>query len=284
MAYPYGLPSVEVSPGNFRGTSPGGIQRILGQSYMNQGIIPGPVGTGVMGTSGWQYRVVAGAVFAYTSTTNRTGVVIPFEDAYLPCDPAPTNASRTDTVWVDLEGTVRLNQGSKAAGGAGEILGSITLPAGAGNTAVGVPSYDRRYAIPAGASLGLLHAFLDPGNDGTGNPNPMTLGTGRISLPSDRIVQFKMTHCYAAAVEGEQSTVGWRIYIDNVLVSNFTTRMEGTSPSVNYMEYSQLIPMGSHTVHYQQYRVGGGEFVHKKGGAQMWPGNRFEVWDGGPAL
>lgn len=281
MAYPLGLPTVDLGGGTYQGTTPEGVQRILGQSYMNEGIIPGTTGTGVMPTSGWNYRVIAGAAFSYTSTTKRTGIVIPFEETLLPCDPAPTaGAGRVDTIWVDQSGIVRLNQGSSSAGGAGVILGRFVLPAGAKNTAGGTSNWDRVYAIPTGASLGRLFSFHEPGHVGPGNPALMTLTTGRISLPSDRIINFKMTHSFAS-VTGEQTTLRWWVYIDDVLVTSFVSRIEGTYGSHNYQEYTQLVPMGSHTVTLKQDRVGGAEYYHMVGGSDMMPGNRFEIWDGG---
>lgn len=284
MGYPWGKAPTKVgeqpAPETvdvLQGTSPVDMQRIIGAQYMSSGILPNG-GLSVEGTSSMAYKVNPGACFMWTSSSARTGMLVPVEATTVNTVAAPSTGSRVDTVYVDGEGAVRVVQGTSIPGGV--AIARFTVPAGITATTAAQQSLDRHFAIPTGASLGLLHRFHDPANGIAGNTAPMTLGSGRFTLPSDRMVRFDLTHCIGGE-SGEATVMRWRVYIDGILETAFTTRAEWTLPQVNHFSFSKSLSEGAHQVHYVQDRYYGARFIHHKGGADAWPGNRFEVWDAG---
>lgn len=191
MAYPIGQPSYQDESGNWVGMTPQGIQRAIGESYMNEGILPSGGAVKVEGTSGWSYVVPAMTVFARTaSASERRGVLIPIEQATIPVSAPTGGAERTDTIYVEPdEGIVRVREGASTAPGV--IIDRVVIPASATNTQGITSNYDTVYAVPAGASLGRLVHW-----DGTGTTQwtetmPTTRFTDRFVLPTDRIVRLE---------------------------------------------------------------------------------------------
>ena len=189
---------------------------------------------------------------------------------------------------MDRDGLVYVTQGAAPAGGI--TLGLFTVPAGVTSTLSAQQSVDRNFAVPAGASIGMLHRFHDPANGIKGNVSPLTLGTGRFSVPSDSWVRFDMTHCLSAIQdadpENESAAVRWRVYIDDVLELAFTTRVTLATPHTNFMSFTVQMSEGVHKVHYVQDQIegmSGPGWMHHKGTSAGYPGNRFEVWHVGVA-
>lgn len=280
MTYPW--PKAPAQDGT--GTTVQDLQRIVGAQYSTSGILP-TGGVTVTGTSSMAYKVTAGAVILKTAAG--LGTLYPIEEQTVNTVPAPSTGSRQDRVVMDRDGAVRVVQGAAPAGGI--TLGLFTVLAGITSTLAAQQSMDRNFAIPAGASLGRLHAFHDPANGVFGNVSPMTLGSGRLPvLPSDRLVRFDLTHCISAEQDanpatGEATVMRWRVYIDNVLEVAFTTRAEWDNPQTNFFSFTKPLSEGAHTVHYIQDRLKGARFMHHKGTAAAYAGNRFEVWDAGVA-
>lgn len=294
MGYPLGKAPIQTGTTptptelpTFQGTTPADMQRILGAQYVSYGILPNGGGT-VKGTSTMAYVVEPGACFMWTNGTQRLGMLVPFDGVTVPTSPAPASGSRTDCVYVDGMGNVKVAAGATNPP-EGVTLARFTVPAGISSTASLAPSVDRDYAIQTGATRGRLHAFHDPANGIVGNVNPMTLGVGRFVLPSDRYVRFDLTHCISAqqsttTAGGEATLIRWRIYIDDVMTgATFITRAEWDNPQTNFLSFSTQLKAGVHKVHYVQDRYKGAAFIHHKGGADGWIGNRFEVWDAGAA-
>lgn len=293
MAFPIGLPSEDLGDGNWAGRTPEGEQRVIGQLFWNDGIIPGrrpDDGNKVQGTSGWSYFIPAFAALVWVNRPERTAVIVPMESTTVPITPPVGGATRTDTLYVDTDGVVKVNEGSNGAPGGTVIIGKPVIPAGASNTQGITDIHDTRYAIPTGASLGQLHHYHDPADGGKGPVGDVTKGTGTFTLPSDRIMRFDMLHCFSAIQESPTDnpsvTVRWRLYIDGLIETTFTSRATRAAPQISQMSYYKELPVGTHTVHYVQDQIEGisgpGWRPHK-GGGDAWPGMRFEVWDGGVA-
>lgn len=278
------VPTPEEMP-VLNGTSPADMQRIIGSSYHTSGIIP-TGGLTVKGTSTMAYHVSAGAVVL--KSANGTGLIYAVEEQTVQTTPAPATGSRQDRVYMDRNGLVGVTQGD--APGGGITLGLFTVPAGVTSTSSTMKSVDRNFAVPAGASIGLLHRFHDPANGIKGNVTAMTLGTGRFSVPSDSWVRFDMTHCLSAIQESNadqpSAAIRWRVYIDDELELAFTTRVTRAAPQTNFMSFTKQLSFGTHKVHYVQDQIeglSGPGWMHHKGTNQGYPGNRFEVWHAGVA-
>lgn len=281
MGYPFG--KAPLADGT--GTTPGDLQRILGAQYMTAGILPNG-GLTVSGTTSMAYKVEPGACFMWTSFTARLGMLVPVDGVTVPTSAAPSTGSRIDTVYVDGSGVVRVAAGQSRQP-EGVAIARFTVPAGITATTSAQMSIDRDFAIPVGASLGRLSYFHDPATDVAGNVSAMTLGSGRFYLPSDRMIRFDMTHCISAEQDpktsgGEATVMRWRLVVDGKQTdSTFTTRAEWDQPQTNQLSLTMLLSEGTHTVAYIQDRLKGARFIHRKGGAGGYIGNRFEVWDAG---
>ena len=266
------------------GTTPRDLQRIIGASFMTPGVVPNG-GLTVEGTSSMAYKVNPGAVVLLSSTDGRATIAA-IEETIVNTIPAPATGSRVDSVYVDHDGAVRVANSAVIPGGVS--IGRFTVPAGITATNAAPQSLDRNFAIPVGASLGLLHQFHDPANGIKGNVSPMTLGSGRFFLPSDRLVRFDLTHCLSAIQESNSdqpsAAIRWRVYIDRQLELAFTTRVTRAAPQTNFMSFTVSLGEGAHDVYYVQDQIeglSGPGWMHHKGTAQGYPGNRFEVWDAG---
>ena len=279
MGYPW--PKAPLPDGT--GTTPADLQRIVGAQYATSGILP-TGGVTVTGTASMAYRVSAGAVVLKTAAG--LGLLHAIEEQTVNTLPAPSTGSRTDRIVMDQAGAITVTDGAAPAGGI--TLGLFMVPAGITATTAAQQSVDRNFAIPAGASLGLLHRFHDPANGTRGNIEPITLGAGRFVLPSDRLVRLDMTHCLSAIQESTtdepSAAIRWRVYVDDTLETAFTTRVTRAAPQINFFSYTVTLREGPHKVHYVQDQIegiAGPGWRHHKGTAEAWPGMRFEVWDAG---
>ena len=292
MVHPWPKAPVKVgeqpAPGTvdvLRGTAPAELQRIVGANWHTSGIKP-TGGVKVTGTSSMAYSVSAGSVVLKTEAG--LGLEYAVEAKTVNTVPAPSTGSRQDRVVMDRDGLVYVTQGAAPAGGI--TLGLFTVPAGVTSTRSAQQSVDRNFAVPAGASIGMLHRFHDPANGVKGNASPLTLGTGRFSVPSDSWVRFDMTHCLSA-IQGSptdqpSAAIRWRVYIDDALELAFTTRVTRAAPQTNFMSFTVQMSEGVHKVHYIQDQIeglSGPGWMHHKGTNQGYPGNRFEVWHVGVA-
>ena len=268
-----------------QGTDPAELQRIVGANWHTSGIKP-TGGVTVHGTSSMAYLVTAGSVVLKDGSGR--GLEYAVEQLTVNTLPAPATGSRQDRIVMDRDGLVYVTQG--AAPGGGITLGLFTVPAGVTSTLSAQQSVDRNFAVPAGASVGLLHRFHDPANGIKGNVSPITLGTGRFPVPSDSWVRFDMTHCLSAIQDTPQdqpsAAIRWRVYIDDELELAFTTRVTRAAPQTNFMSFTKQLSEGVHKVHYLQDQIeglSGPGWMHHKGTNQGYPGNRFEVWHVGVA-
>lgn len=284
MGRPFGLgPHADGS-----GTTPLDMQRIIGAQYHTTGILPSG-GLNVTGTSSMQYKVEAGALFMYTSSAAKRGILVPVEETMINTDPAPATGSRIDLIYVDGAGAVRLANADTPPSGV--AIAKFTVPAGITATTSAQQSIDRNFAIPAGSSLGRLHHFHDPANGTWGNISPIRLGNGRFYLPSDRLVKFELTWCSSAEPAGtDQTTSGvarWFVYVNSTNGANQSFarnwHYQGVHPTTHHQSVTLSLREGVHEVYYIQERMHGARFRHHMGGPDGWLGNRFEVWDAGVA-
>lgn len=168
------------------GTTPTDMQRIIGAQYATSGLLPSGGGI-VTGTSSMAYDVTAGAAFMWVSSAAKLGMLVPFEATTVVTDPAPATGTRTDTVYVDGNGAVRVAIGSATAP-SGVAISRWTIPAGITATTSASQRLDRDFAIATGASLGRLAHWRDPGG-GPAGPGQTTRHQSQFYLPSDRVLR-----------------------------------------------------------------------------------------------
>ena len=217
MGYPYGLAPRE----DGTGTSPADLQRILGSRWANPGVI---AGCRVTGRTDMTWQIGAGAVVVMTGAG--LAVEVPVESIWVAALPAPATGTRRDYIYV----TGNSDQASLDAGNVrvssvepstGTVIATVRVPAGATTTAqMGVESAVR-YALPVGASLGVLAKWDDPAGDQTTVPDNgyQTMWSTTLPiLPTDRLIEVEVTQC--VSLQGDRRAQGgmWhRIMLDGVL-------------------------------------------------------------------
>src|SRR5699024_5558463 len=167
------------------------LRRIIGAQYMNKGVLPNG-GLTVEGTSSMNYRVNSGAAFMWTSESSRLGVLVPCETLTIPTEAAPSTGSRTDSVYLSLDGIPRVTSG--AVPSSAVLLGSFIVSAGATSTISSQKTIDRDYAIGTGQSLGrLAHWDIPGGTWGGVLKEDVERYSEQFILPSDRLVRVDMS-------------------------------------------------------------------------------------------
>lgn len=208
MGYPW--PKAPLADGT--GTTPTDMQRIVGAQYMSSGILPNG-GLTVEGTSTMAYKVNFGACFMWTSFASRLGMIVPVDATTVNTTAAPSTGTRTDTVYVDGDGAVRVVTGTSIPSGV--AIARFTVPAGITATTDATQSIDRKFAIATGANLGRLDFYRHP-SSGVGATTEATLYAGRFNLPSDRIIRAD----FNVTIKSETATPG---------IANFTIEFTGGS-------------------------------------------------------
>jgi len=170
------------------GTSPDDMKRIIGAQYMNNGVLPNG-GLTVEGTSSMKYKVNHGAAFMFDSVASGLGVLVPVDTVTVNTAPAPSTGTRTDTIYVDGDGVVRVHEGTNPPHGV--VIAQFVVPAGVTSTSSAQRTIDRNYAIPVGASLGRLLHWDGSGITAWTETNPTQRFKGQFSLPTDRIVRIE---------------------------------------------------------------------------------------------
>lgn len=196
MGYPLGKAPTQVGTAPWpeemplmEGTSPQDMRRIIGAQYLNNGIIPNG-GVKVTGTSSMAYAVSPGAVFLFDSVSSKLGRLIPVEAVTVNTSPAPTTGTRTDTLYVDPDGIVRVHEGVGAP--TGVEIARFVVPAGITATRAAQQSHNQFYAVPAGASLGRLAWYQVP-LDTLGSAGQTVMFSDTVSVPTDRLLRVDLT-------------------------------------------------------------------------------------------
>lgn len=274
MAHPLGLPSEQLPDGSWAGTTPQGIQRVLGQMYMNAGIVPGNrTEHRVVGTTGWSYDVPALTAFMWISHSARRGVLVPVEAETIPVSAPVGGASRTDTIYIDLDGVVKVAEG-KTSAPAGVEIDRMVIPAGATNTRGAVSNWDIKYAIPTGASLGRLAFWAHPGS-GTVKKPVTTQFTKRFYVPSDRLIKLDMgTTLRATGSAGGRAE--FLIDIDGGWQRNLACHHDSQWRSY-HGSWSTGVSVGEHTVTVKTQGYGTDDWTFNTNNFRT----EFSLWDMG---
>lgn len=277
MAHPIGQPSYQEESGDWVGMTPQGIQRVIGSSYMNEGVVPGGGSAKAKGTTGWSYTIPAMTVFARTDSDGR-GVLIPVEAQTLPVSAPIGGATRTDSIYVEpVEGNVRVNEGKTTAPGV--IIDRMVIPATATNTQGATSNWDTTYAIPAGASLGCLAHWDIPAATWTGDTDKdVVRHTARFSVPTDRLVRVEVS----LGAQSTSSANGWAamgVEINGTWRRALHAAYDGRRDTRSGTWTAEL-PSGAHTLTVFTRHFAG---THFKTGAHD-SASEVNVWDAGAAV
>ena len=276
------------------GTNSSDIRKIQGGLY-TPGIISGCVVTTSPTTM--QYTISAGVVAISTATGEI--VLAPVAQTTIPTDPATT---RTDIIYVQqrypsIEGdaNVVVSVDTSVPDRAVEIR-RYSLTAGQTNTNQAVISAGVGYSVPYGATLGRLHYYQHTAMGLDGDlPNSLTsYGHGSFTLPTDRMVKFKVFAILSAR---------WASGFDNANYCEYGFIPNGGSEGdfvlwqtgglhqaweSHYYETTIPMPAGDNTCFLRFLRIiGPGQPVGHYGLGGDGYGRRgieFSVWDDGPIV
>lgn len=265
------------------GTTDADIRKIYGGLF-SPGLVSGAAVT--TSASAMTYTVAAG-VGAFKIANNETVLA--------PIPPVTVNAAA-------ISGTnhiVYAQQNIQSADGNNEVvvkvgttmpsvravrLAQFTLPAGATNSSQGVRNANLDWAIPYGASLGVL-AYGEHTTTGTFT-GETTIITKNFYVPTDRQIEY-----YVGTVVSAQNAVGfdnskyceagWRLYLDNSLIADFGS--PGLHQAWMWLTFTQTWPAtpGNHTIRLTRRRITGPGTPMQQYGYGNAIGCRLKVTDNG---
>jgi len=175
------------------GTNSSDIRKIQGGLY-SPGIISGCNVT--FSSTAMTYTISPGVVAIQTAAGEI--VLAPVAQTTVTVANGPSTGTRNDIIYVQqrypsIEGDANIvvNVGQTLPARALRIR-SYTVPTGATKTDLVVANDYRDYSIPYGASLGQLHYYNHASGIGTALPGFQRFGFGSFSVPTDRLLRFKV--------------------------------------------------------------------------------------------
>ena len=282
MGYPLGkapvkigeVPTPETMP-VFQGTEPVDMQRVIWSLFeANEPLIVR--GCQVTGAASMEYKVSPGVV--YIPNGAGRGILVPIDAATISADPAPSSGSRTDHIYADATGSVKV--GSYLPSGAVE-LDRRRVSAGVTSTSSAPGVADRRYATLAGAARGLVYSWVDPtGLRANWDGAYKTRCRTTITCDTDRHVDFRLTQSMGS---NDHGSAMWEIWIDGKRWQSreFEVTLRWDS---RFSACTAHLTAGTHDIELRAKKETGSKpFIYGGGGNAKQPGNRFEVVDLGAA-
>lgn len=270
MGYPY--PKAPLADGT--GSTSADMQRIIGAQYLNSGVLPNG-GLTVEGTSTMAYKVNPGALFMWTDFSARLGMLVPVDGITVPTTAAPSTGTRTDTIYVDGDGAVRVVPSASIPNGV--AVARFSVPAGITATTSASQSLDRNFALATGSSLGRLAQWKDPGGGVVGG-DEATRFSGRFFLPSDRLIRLDITTTIKSST-ATPGTAQFEVEFDNGAGS--TRRMLAAHTSnwtTTTSSWSFVASEGDHTLTIKTKNYAGGSFIFGNSTDLL---TEMNLWDAG---
>ncbi len=284
------------------GTTDTDLRKIIQARWNNTGIL---AGLNVTGQTSLTYKVAPGV--AVCSRAKSDG----FTEAYFgggntPAVKANTSANpRIDVVWITAHDksqgdsdnlvTIGVTEGTAAVVPVKPTIptfaveiAAVTLPGGAANTSNAQVSDDRNYAIPYGASLGVMLDITDTSYKAIYKDAAYVFASGQIYLPTDRMVNFDLTEttwAYNPTTNNWQGSGYVDLVIDGTVVAAYRFINFVNTPATQCFHDVRKLKAGVHTVQARLWASG----TEPKSdlwldySAGSWPGQRLIVTDGGVA-
>lgn len=283
---------------NGTGTTPDDIQIITAAEYATAGIIKG---CEVTTSTNMSYNIVEGAVVIRLSSGRM--VRVPVQAQTIPTAAAPATGSRNDLVYVkqnfpatDGNNAVVVGVGTALPANSVEI-GRRTIPAGITSTAQSTAAGNRIYAQLTGASRNLLSTIRDTDTTVRKPGEVITRGATSFVLPTDRLVEFRVTGVIASgnwnsrttsAPFGHWGTVKIKLYVDDTIQGTWEHQFDSFNRHLAISHLIEITP-GVHTVRYTlqtEYTPPNmpGTWRVVSGTAENYPGLRFHILDRGVAV
>ena len=287
-----GYPVAQLADGT--GCTAPTLRQVTKARWENTGVV---CGLAVTGGTTLAYAVTAGV--AVCSKGDSDG----YTECYFAGGSTPAVAAadstnpRIDSVWLtshdatqgdaDNAVTLGVTQGTSAATPTAPtiptyatLLGEMLVPAGATTTANATATGAVDYAIPYGASLGVLLDQTDTSNAEIGSAYNAASGT--INLPTDRLVAIKMTLTCSAVNgpwDGGAGSIYVKVLVDGNVKRAFEMRTWPTFAGSQYFEDCEQVAAGTHVVAVNIANgVSGNKRYYSAGG---WAGQHVQVVDAG---
>ena len=287
------------SPETGDGTDPLTLRRIIGSKWVNTGIV---TGLEVTGRSDLYYAVSAGC--AVTSRGESDGYCEAWWEGGNagPVSAGDPSFPRIDAVWIkaddlqqgddDNHVVVGVTQGAPAASPVAPqvpagctVLSQHVVPAGATSTASATLNSDRSYAIPYGASMGVLSRVGEAINGEVDNDNRSPFIQTRVFLPTDRNLTINAYLCVSTpGKDGKTGVATCRFVVDGELYTS--RKVEYTENWVTHECTADVqLDAGEHTIGLTMFRQQGEPFVAHYGSidGDLYVGRTLRVNDNGPA-
>jgi hypothetical protein len=287
MPYPIGLDRmIDKTTGQIIGTQPIDMQRWIWSLYRADAPTIAR-GLEVVGTSVMAYEVKAG--IGIIPTGSSLAIAVPYDTVRVPTPDAPSSGSRTDYVYADRDGAIFVGT-SQPAGTI--LLDKRKVPANISATTATTSQLGERKNAPLfGTNMGRIALWESGQADQARVPQARELCTTKtFTLPGDRRLQFTMQQSYelerVANTSGENNwkrgSFVWEYWIDGkrrlsieLGVSDF--------PETKTHVWEVDLTAGTHTVQlYREQRLNGttgDRTIHRRGGAEQWPGTALRVSD-----
>ena len=295
------------------GVTPVTHRRIIASQWHNTGVIDG---LAVTGGNDLAYHVAAGV--AVCQRTQADGKTLAYWAGGATKTVAAGDASnpRIDRVWIqshdqtdlgdaDSQVTIGVTQGTAAASPVAPAapagvttLALMRMPAGATRTSAATQTGSTDWAIPYGATLGLLgedkNTYTGLSND-KGTKVPHLKNTVTIRVPTDRIVELEWKGCASDAKSGVTggdyiSLMDW-FEVDGTPVDGSAAEFD-LNVTWQQLHHTHILKLtkGTHTVRsWYEWRGGNWEVYWHAGEAGgtkgvTYPGAILRVWDRGVAV
>lgn len=292
------------SAGN--GVDPLTHRRIIKGRWANTGVIEG---LEVTGTSTLAYRVGPGN--AVLSRGDSDGYTEAYWEGGTTDAVSAGDASRprVDLVWMRAndvqqgdadnrvhvgvtEGTASASPVAPACPSGCVELAQMLVPAGATSTASATMNADQNYAVPYGASLGLLAEYWDQRDfttDEAGTTDLYVMSMS-VTVPTDRLVRMTLdvnfsTSDYDSDTPSEESYI-FQVDGEDVPHTGFRWGSVGSTWQSHSGTCVTTLTAGTHTVRLRnRHSYGPPAHYHYAGdsGDPWWIGRRAMVWDAGVA-
>lgn len=280
------------------GVDPLTLRRIIARRYENAGIVDGLT---VSGRSDLTYAVSEG--LAVCSRSGSDG----FTEAYVEGGTTPAVTAgdpsnpRIDSVYVvardlsqgdaDNRVAVGVKQGTPSASPVAPVVSTVPgalrlldwwMPAGAASTGAGHAYSNAVYALPHGASQGVVHTWTDTYN-AIAFQGSLTLGAVTKEFSTDRNLTLEIAPCISVDGLGEHSGVcGYSFLVDGVVIASSELAYTDAWETKTW-RFPTDVTAGSHTFAFERHKRAGGNFWQHYGMANgmFFPGTIFRVIDEG---
>lgn len=282
------------------GTSDTDFRHILGAQWESTGVVDGLAVTG--GTT-LSYAVASGvAVCSKGASDGKT--LAWFAGGSTPTVAANSSGNpRIDAIWItshdltqgdsDNLVTLGVTQGTPAATPTAPtiptyatLLAQMRMPAGATTTANAVQAASIGYAIPYGASLGIIHNSINT-FDGLADTSATwyTEDSATLYLPTDRLLEFRYARCMSSNDASNLGSIMVQFFQDGVAFVQ-SEMLATTKWETHEFSFVKTVSAGNHSIAVSnRHQAGGGITYHYSPGSERGTspltGMTFQIIDRG---